>query len=78
MGSKCSKNAHIGDIFFEFPLEHVLGLNSSCTETVVGRSGTLHCCQAAHVGKVELVSVMVLANYQLTINVHFTGHHSKQ
>ena len=29
------KNSHIGDVVFAFPLEHVLGLNSSCTETVV-------------------------------------------
>jgi len=29
------------------------------------------CGPTAHVGKVEHVSVMVLADYQLTMNVHF-------
>jgi len=33
--SKFSKNSHMGDVFFDFPLDPVIRLNASCTETVI-------------------------------------------
>jgi len=38
--------------------------------------GTLHCCPAAHVGKVEHVSVMVLSDYWLPINDQWLHNHN--